>query len=94
LGFYGGDKSTEYLFQNDLIKLLLDNGWLLGDPKKYNRVLASSFELRGLVFCLERTKQDLTLELSIFYRSGMTRVGREYGVMRPSFKVKIHHSVI
>jgi type I restriction enzyme R subunit len=43
MAYYGGDKSTEYLFQNDLIKLLLDNGWLLGDPKKYNRVLASSF---------------------------------------------------
>jgi type I restriction enzyme R subunit len=37
---YGGDKSTEYVFQNDMIKQLLDNGWLLGDPKKYNRELA------------------------------------------------------
>ena len=30
---FGGDKSTEFVFQNDMIKQLLDNGWLLGDPK-------------------------------------------------------------
>ncbi len=40
MAYYGGDKSTEYVFQNDMIKQLLDNGWLLGDPKKYNRELA------------------------------------------------------
>ena len=37
---YGGDKSTEFVFQNDMIRQLLANGWLLGDPKKYNRELA------------------------------------------------------
>ncbi len=37
---YGGDKSTEFVFQNDMIKQLVANGWLLGDPKKYNRELA------------------------------------------------------
>ena len=30
---YGGDKSTEFVFQNDMIQQLLANGWLLGDPK-------------------------------------------------------------
>ena len=40
MAYYGGDKSTEFIFQNDMIKQLLDNGWLLGDPKKYNRELA------------------------------------------------------
>jgi type I restriction enzyme R subunit len=40
MAYYGGDKSTEYIFQNDMIKQLLANGWLLGDPKKYNRELA------------------------------------------------------
>jgi type I restriction enzyme R subunit len=40
MAYYGGDKSTEFVFQNDMIKQLLANGWLLGDPKKYNRELA------------------------------------------------------
>ena len=40
MAYYGGDKSSEYIFQNDMIKQLLANGWLLGDPKKYNRELA------------------------------------------------------
>ena len=34
---YGGDKSTEFVFQNDMVKQLLANGWLLGGPKKYTR---------------------------------------------------------
>lgn len=37
---YGGDKSTEYIFQNDMIRQMLANGWLLGNPKHYNRELA------------------------------------------------------
>jgi type I restriction enzyme, R subunit len=37
---YGGDKATEFVFQNDMIRELIANGWLLGDPKKYNRELA------------------------------------------------------
>tara|TARA_R110001599_G_scaffold310115_1_gene517211 strand:- start:752 stop:4033 length:3282 start_codon:yes stop_codon:yes gene_type:complete len=40
MAYFGGDKSTEFLFQNDMIQQLLSNGWLLGDPKKYNRELA------------------------------------------------------
>jgi len=35
-----GDKANELTFQNDLIQQLLDNGWLLGSPEKYNRELA------------------------------------------------------
>ena len=37
---YGGDKSTEYIFQNDIIRQMLANGWQLGNPKHYNRELA------------------------------------------------------
>ncbi len=38
--FFGSDKATEFVFQNDMIKQLLDNGWLLGKPENYNRELA------------------------------------------------------
>lgn len=38
--YYGGDKSTEFVFQNDMIRQMLDNGWLLGKPKDYNREYA------------------------------------------------------
>lgn len=37
---YGGDKATEYVFQNDLIQQMLNNGWLRGNPNQYNRELA------------------------------------------------------
>ncbi|CAM3920651.1 type I restriction endonuclease subunit R [Rheinheimera salexigens] len=37
---FGGDKSTEFIFQNDMINQLLANGWLLGNPAGYNRELA------------------------------------------------------
>lgn len=40
MAYYGGDKSTEFVFQNDMIQQLLDNGWLLGKPESYNRELA------------------------------------------------------
>jgi len=40
MAYYGGDKSTEYVFQNDMIAQLLANGWLLGEPGSYNRELA------------------------------------------------------
>jgi type I restriction enzyme R subunit len=33
MAYYGGDKSTEYIFQSGMIKQLLANGWLLGDPE-------------------------------------------------------------
>ncbi len=29
MAYYGGDNSTEYVFQNDMIKQLLANGWHL-----------------------------------------------------------------
>ena len=32
--------ASEFAFQNEMIQQLLSNGWLLGDPKKYNRELA------------------------------------------------------
>jgi type I restriction enzyme, R subunit len=40
MAYYGGDKSTEFVFQNDMIKQLVANGWLLGKPENYNRELA------------------------------------------------------
>jgi len=38
--YFGGDKAKEYVFQNDLIDQMLDNGWQLGQASKYNRELA------------------------------------------------------
>ncbi len=44
------DSSTELVFQNDVIKQLLANGWLLGKPENYNRKLALySDDLLGFV---------------------------------------------
>ena len=34
------DKTTESVFQNDMINQLVANGWLLGKPENYNRELA------------------------------------------------------
>ncbi|CAB5714591.1 Type I restriction enzyme EcoR124II R protein [Delftia tsuruhatensis] len=34
------DQATERIFQDDIIRQLLANGWLLGSPEKYNRELA------------------------------------------------------
>ena len=36
----GQDKAKELAFQHDIIQQLLANGWLLGQPDKYNRELA------------------------------------------------------
>ncbi|MDO9267810.1 MAG: DEAD/DEAH box helicase family protein [Methylobacter sp.] len=33
-------KANEFVFQNDMIKHLIANGWLLGKPENYNRELA------------------------------------------------------
>ncbi|MBT5306110.1 MAG: type I restriction endonuclease subunit R, partial [Candidatus Scalindua sp.] len=40
MSIFGGDKSTEFRFQNDMIKQFIANGWLLGKPENYNRELA------------------------------------------------------
>ncbi|MBC2704688.1 type I restriction endonuclease [Desulfobacula sp.] len=40
MSLFGGDKANEFTFQNDMIKQLLANGWLLGKPENYNRELA------------------------------------------------------
>ena len=34
------DKANELTFQNEMIRQLLANGWLLGKPENYNRELA------------------------------------------------------
>lgn len=33
-------KANELTFQNDLIRQMVANGWLLGKPERYNRELA------------------------------------------------------
>lgn len=46
----GGGKSNEFTFQNDMIKQLVANGWLLGKPENYNRELALySEDLLGFI---------------------------------------------
>jgi len=32
--------TSEFAFQNDMLKQLVSNGWLLGKPEHYNRELA------------------------------------------------------
>jgi type I restriction enzyme R subunit len=34
------NKAYEVIFQNDMIKQLVNNGWLLGKSESYNRQLA------------------------------------------------------
>jgi type I restriction enzyme R subunit len=34
------DQLTEHVFQNDIIRQMLANGWKFGPPEKYNRELA------------------------------------------------------
>jgi type I restriction enzyme R subunit len=46
----GSGKANEFTFQNDMIKQLVSNGWLLGKPENYNRELALySEDLLGFV---------------------------------------------
>jgi type I restriction enzyme, R subunit len=46
----GGAKANESTFQTDMVKQLLANGWLLGQPENYNRKLALySDDLLGFV---------------------------------------------
>ncbi|SET34922.1 type I restriction enzyme, R subunit [Nitrosomonas marina] len=40
MSLFGGDKANEFTFQNDIIRQMLSNGWLLGKPENYNRELA------------------------------------------------------
>lgn len=40
MSLLGGGKSNEFTFQNDIIRQLVANGWLLGKPENYNRELA------------------------------------------------------
>jgi len=35
-----GSKAGEHTFQNDIIRQMIANGWLLGTPEGYNRELA------------------------------------------------------
>jgi len=46
----GSGKANEFIFQNDMIGQLVENGWLLGKPENYNRELALySEDLLGFV---------------------------------------------
>ncbi len=50
MSLFGGGKANEFTFQNDMIRQLVANGWLLGKPEKYNRELALySEDLLGFV---------------------------------------------
>lgn len=35
--YFDGDKSTEFVFQNDIIQQMLKNSWLLSDPHAANK---------------------------------------------------------
>ena len=37
------NKANEFTFQNDMVRQLVANGWLLGNPENYNRELARDF---------------------------------------------------
>jgi len=50
MSLLGGGKANEFTFQNDMIRQLVANGWLLGKPENYNRELALySEDLLGFV---------------------------------------------
>ena len=40
MNLMGDSKASELIFQNDMIKQLVANGWLLGKAENYNRELA------------------------------------------------------
>lgn len=46
----GGGKANEFTFQNDMIRQLVSNGWLLGNPEGYNRELVLNSELVMMLF--------------------------------------------
>ncbi len=46
------DQSTERVFQNDIIKQMLANGWKLGKAENYNRELALYPEDLLAVLCV------------------------------------------
>lgn len=56
MSYYGGDKSTEYIFQNDMIRQMVSNGWQVGDPAKYDRVHALYTE--DLLGFVQETQDD------------------------------------
>ncbi|MBU0673145.1 MAG: DEAD/DEAH box helicase family protein [Proteobacteria bacterium] len=50
MSLFGGGKANEFTFQNEMIRQLVANGWLLGKPENYNRELALySEDLLGFV---------------------------------------------
>ncbi len=57
MSYYGGDKAREYVFQNEMISQLLENGWVLGKSDGYNRELAL-YEADLLGFVKETQKKQ------------------------------------
>ncbi|MCP3942963.1 MAG: type I restriction endonuclease subunit R [Desulfobacteraceae bacterium] len=55
MSIFGSDKSNEFSFQNDMIRQLVENGWLLGKPENYNRKLALYEE--DLLFFVKNTQE-------------------------------------
>jgi len=59
------DNSTKHIFQNNMIKQLLANGWLLGKPSGYNRALAIYEE--DLLGFVKETQDDQWQKFSKIY---------------------------
>lgn len=57
MSLLGGSKTNEHTFQNDMIRQLVANGWLLGKPEGYNRKLAL-YEEDVLSFVKETQEQQ------------------------------------
>ncbi len=65
MSVYGGDKSTEYIFQNDMISQLIVNGWQLGKPEGYDRRLALYSE--DLIGFVKETQDEQWQKFSKIY---------------------------
>ena len=48
----GGDRGSEYKFQNEIIQAMVSNGWLPGESSKYNRT-SGLYEEDGVSFVRE-----------------------------------------
>jgi len=67
MNYYGGDKSREFVFQNDIIGQMLANGWQLGNPEKYDCKLALYSE--DLLTFVKNTQDEQWQKFSKIYPS-------------------------
>ena len=87
MSYYGGDRSREFIFQNEMIKELLAGGWLLGKPEKYNRELALYPE--DLLGFVQETQGNQWRKFCKLYphdaeEKFLERVGRQLGKTDPN----------